>query len=338
MGYGPSVSRIAGESERSRDAIERATTAFPGREEKRPNAPQTNASETAANVQLIRFPADIAGAHCCSVMLALHAAAVSRNLDCVLTSIDPEGPHQLRVALRRLRVVLRTFRPVIRDDRLAQFQAAAREIGSIVGDLRDADVMIDEIIRPSAAGEGTLMAALDAWRQEVRGRVRARLLAAGAPAFASELEASAGTFEWRKKGKTKEGPAKDLIEAFLQRSWGIVPSSVSRLQDFSPAEIHDLRKDVKALRYAAEFADAVSPSDVGQLARSLKRVQDALGYVNDWFTLQRFSPALLTEGETCARVRDRLVLERGDAVAANLATARALLDEIVAARTPRLIA
>ncbi|MGQ0534094.1 MAG: CHAD domain-containing protein [Caulobacteraceae bacterium] len=267
------------------------------------------------------------------MLLALHAAAVSQNLRCVLTSVEPEGPHQLRVSLRRLRVVLRTFRSLMRDEPLTALQVAAREIGSIAGDLRDADVMIDEIIRPAAAGDARLMAALDAWRQEVRGRVRARLLAASAPAFASDLAMSAGTFEWRKRGgKARDEPATDLINAFRERSWERVAPAAARLHDFSPIEIHDLRKDVKALRYAAEIADAVSNNDNRQFAGSLKRVQDALGYVSDFSTLQRFNPALLIERDAFARVRNRLVLDRGDAVAASLARAQALLREIADAK------
>jgi CHAD domain-containing protein len=285
-------------------------------------------------LELVQLPPNMRASHCCSVMLAIHAAAIAQNVECVLTSIDAEGPHQLRVSLRRLRVVLRTFRPVMREAVVERLIASARKFGAIVSDLRDADVVIDELIGPAAGrGGASMMSELGCWRQEVRGRVRARLLAAGAPAFASDLAAMAGTFSWRKRNRwVKWRPATDLIADSVERCRERVAGTVARVTRLSHEEIHDLRKDVKALRYTVELANATSLNCDAKLAHTLKRVQGALGYVNDVALLERFSPPLVSEKEALARLRNRLVLDHADAVEANLASAAARLRDLAAPR------
>lgn len=279
----------------------------------------------------IRFSPTVSAVDCCSVLLALHADAIGRNLDCVFTSINAEGPHQLRVALRRLRVVAAAFEPAMRESAAEQVRGAARAIGGIVSELRDADVMVDDVIRPGASERAELMAALDAWRQDVRGRVRARLRAANAQAFVSGLTEIAAASASRKK--SAKAPALDLLQAFLERAWMRVTPAAFSLQAMAPDKLHDLRKDIKTLRYTADMAGALGLEDQDALACTLKRVQDALGHVNDTDTLSRFAPGLLTERDALALVRARLVRERAGVGAQHLAAAQELLREVAQGQT-----
>lgn len=242
-------------------------------------------------------------------MLAFHAAAIQHNLTCVLNSVDPEGPHQLRVSLRRLRVLLQTFRPVMRRTINERFSSAARTFGSIAGQLRDADVVIEELIRPAAADTfaGTV-AALDLWRQEVRGRVRAQLRAARAFEFAADLVDR--RVEWRRSARSAL-PATDVSDQALGSVWAIATESGAKLPELAPLQLHKFRKDVKALRYGAEIAVAAAREhDAANLARPLKRIQSALGALNDLATLERFDPPLGKEREALAKLRSRLIAQR----------------------------
>ncbi len=280
-------------------------------------------------LQLMRIPADVQASHFYSVMLAVHAKAITRNLECVLISLDPEGPHQLRVSLRRLRVVLRAFGAVMRATTVERLTDGARRIGSIVSELRDADVLIDELIGPAAAGnEGArLMKGLGSWRQEVRGRVRARLVGAESQAFAANLAGLAGTFAWRKK-RGREYLASELIAPFVERCALRVAEAVAGLSQLPREKVHDVRKDVKALRYAVDLADALSLNRDADLPRRLKQAQDALGYVNDMWLLEGFSPPLVSENASLAALRDRLVADRARVVASNLSGAATRLHDI----------
>lgn len=271
----------------------------------------------AVRIQLPPLPPASKAGDCCGALLAIHAAAIRQNLDCVLTSVDPEGPHQLRVALRRLRVMLRTFRPVVRAAKAEPIVDAARKIGAIAGELRDADVLIDEMIRPA----GDMFSALNDWRNEVRGRVRARLVSVDAAQFAAGLAETAGGFAWRKRSaRAKACLATELVGPFVERGGKRVARAAARLPQLSAEQVHEVRKEVKALRYAVELADALSITRDADLASSLKRAQDALGYINDVATLERFAPPL--GGARFVELRARLVADKAAAVAEN--TARAL--------------
>jgi CHAD domain-containing protein len=280
----------------------------------------TAAAAPPTRVRLVKLQGSVSAAHACSVTLALHGAAIAHNLQCVLTMLDPEGPHQLRIALRRTRVALRVFEPVMRRKVNAQLVETARALGSIAGELRDADVMIDEIIAPAARDEAGLLAALMAWRQEVRGRVRARLLAAEAPATAADFLHAAATPTWLKA----DAPRSDvsfagLIDRAERAYWEKAAPLGARLADLTHLELHQLRKAVKALRYSAELAASVGRDNA--IVPRLKRIQEALGYVNDTAALDSFDPPVFGEANALAAVRARLVAKRDRAAADALATA-----------------
>jgi triphosphatase len=279
-----------------------------------------DASEKAATplrVHLVRLPVGTAADHALSTVMALHASVIAHNLTCVLTSLDPEGPHQLRVALRRVRVALRVFRPVMKKGSNDALAAAARDLGAIVGELRDADVLIDEIIAPSA--RGPLVTALNAWRQEVRGRVRARLSAASAHAFAESLAADAATAVWSKKTDlTLEAMMHAAIDDFRET----VAQEGARLPHLAAVELHQLRKNVKALRYGTELAVAAGLA-TSESVRPLKRMQDLLGYANDMASLANFDPPIFAGRADLQQLRERLIAERAERVSASAQDAAA---------------
>jgi triphosphatase len=76
------------------------------------------------------------------------------NWQAVLASADTEGPHQLRIGLRRLRMALNAFRLAIDDDALRQLEQDAKHFFRRVGELRDLDVLTAEIAGPLALRGG----------------------------------------------------------------------------------------------------------------------------------------------------------------------------------------
>jgi len=286
-----------------------------------------NGAASPMRVHLIRLPADTTASHGCSAVLALHAAAIAHNLDCVLTTLDPEGPHQLRIALRRFRVALRVFRPVMEKKANTELTEAARALGGIVGELRDADVMIDEIIAPAARDQPAVMEALNAWRQEVRGRVRAKLLAMGTPAFTVELARKAATGAWSKRRDGGGQPAAWVIAAAIEAFREKAALGAARLPHLSHQELHRLRKDVKALRYGTDLAAAAGLTPA-EAVRPLKRLQDLLGYANDMVVLEAFDPPVSGQGEALREACARIRAGRAGALADAVASAAALWREL----------
>jgi CHAD domain-containing protein len=188
--------------------------------------------------------------------------------------------------------------------------AWARELGAIVGELRDADVIIDELIAPHLVGHHTpsLLSALQAWRNEVRGRVRARLTAVKAAEFPRSLGVDAANRALLKSG-AKGQSAAQVVQPFLAMAWErtVCGWSVDKL---SFDRVHDLRKDTKAARYATELMGTVSGKRRPGISSSLKRLQDLLGCVNDWAALAQFDPPIGAHREVLAAARARIVAEQ----------------------------
>ncbi len=274
----------------------------------------TPAASAPARVHLVRLQQNTSAADACSAILALHGAAIAHNLECVLTTLDPEGPHQLRIALRRTRVALRVFEPVMRRKANTQLVETARTLGGIVGELRDADVIIDEIITPAARDQVSLLSALNAWRQEVRGRVRARLLAWDAQGLVAGFTQDAATSAWLKSGVRGAVSFADVVGDAQQAFWDRAAPLAARLAHLSHLELHQLRKAVKAMRYGAELGASASIEGAEELAPRLKRIQDALGFANDTAALEQFAPPVFGEAAAMRDLRTRLLASRQPAV------------------------
>ena len=162
---------------------------------------------------------------------------------------DPEGVHQVRVALGRIDLWLRAAGlRVLRDD--------VRWLRSGAGRVRDLDVQLSldppnpwarRLERERVAAREELLRILD--QPRVGGLVRALRLLPALPGERLESFVEDALRRVEKRGKRLEKHPED-VERY-----------------------HDLRKAVRRLRYALEWAD--------RSATPVKRMQDALGDLND---------------------------------------------------------
>lgn len=233
-------------------------------------------------------------------------AAAQQALDnwrCVLESDDPEGPHQLRVGLRRLRAVLRAFAPEFNAPDLDAIELRAQELGRIVSLQRDADVLIADILAPASdavrkRGRRALSAVLERHRELTRSAVRSALvdpaqtqlkldLAMIDLAVARVLAGSDASVARRK--------ARPVARAALAAAWRKARRRARKIDKLSIAERHALRKALKSLRYLAEFfAPLFAEADSRDFIKSLKKLQNVFGYLNDVAVAERI-PAIVAE-------------------------------------------
>lgn len=200
----------------------------------------------------------------------------SRALEVVRHSEDPEGPHQARVALRRLRTHLRAARKLAQGEGLRPLEARARELFRILGTLRDADVLAHDV----GPADPATLARRFAEAAAVRAEVRARLAEAGADRFAAEAAAAIAAPDWR--GPRAERPFGRYAARALQRAFDRVAAHGKHLAEMPDPERHEARKDLKALRYLVDdFAPLFPRRDVAPFRKRLRRLQDSLGLLND---------------------------------------------------------
>ncbi|MEI8259040.1 MAG: CHAD domain-containing protein, partial [Deltaproteobacteria bacterium] len=98
----------------------------------------------------VTVPAPSPDAQClpAAAGLALEWLARMRSMEaeCV-AGLDPEGPHQLRVAVRRLRTVLRLLERQRGASDVRGVIARVRALGDLAGVVRDHDVVLERISR-----------------------------------------------------------------------------------------------------------------------------------------------------------------------------------------------
>lgn len=219
---------------------------------------------------------------------AAYAGAALAFADRVLVDPDPEGPHQLRIHLRRLRALMKAFRPAFDGPGLRRLGCEAKQLGRTVGRLRDADVLVAETVPEAAAAldlggaaVDTLLGRLAAGRDAIRDEIRASLsgprwsrLRIGCALFALAVERD------RPSGAPPDLPC--IARAALERAWKDVERWGKRIEELTLDERHTMRKRLKTLRYTVEiFAPIHPPERTEAFLDRLKTMQDVFGYIND---------------------------------------------------------
>jgi inorganic triphosphatase YgiF len=230
-----------------------------------------------------------------AVIVRSAADQIVANRRAVLETEDPAAAHQLRIGLRRLRSALRAFRPLCEDiPALGELDQHAGSLSRTVGELRDADVLIEEIHAPVVArilegdpGVPRLEQALAAHRAAARERVRAALT--GRPWSVLQLHLAL----WPRTIEAAEGlggPVGKFARTTLRRRWKKVADSGSRLDDLTTEERHEMRKALKTLRYTAEFFTSLYPGPrAGRFVQQIRSLQEVFGYLTDVVAAERLT-------------------------------------------------
>jgi inorganic triphosphatase YgiF len=218
---------------------------------------------------------------------------IAANMAVVADGTDIEGPHQLRVGLRRLRTAFAIFGPSLGDAALTPLSAEARRLGQAVGTLRDSDVLIEEVVAGTAAlgldaaAGAALTGALAARREGVREEVRTVLAAPDAVGFLFDLGRLIEGRGWLEPGDWSQStrlaaPIGEVAPAILDKRHAKAMKRGRRIETLDAEELHALRKELKKLRYAVDALGLIFPGrKVGPYLEALKELQDSFGSLND---------------------------------------------------------
>ncbi|MGE0311967.1 MAG: CHAD domain-containing protein [Lautropia sp.] len=211
------------------------------------------------------------------------------NLPAVLETARPEGPHQMRVALRRLRASIRFFD--LREDPSGDgdtpwrsLDRMARSIANAAGFVRDADVfesrLLGELERsfPRDAALRVLAHSLAEERERARAQLRATL---GAPSTTEFILLALAAIEAIEPGRFD---APDFRRFAAARIATLVRKARRRAgAAVDESDWHETRIAIKNLRYALDSCTALELTRE-PAARVLARLgdwQDALGEGQD---------------------------------------------------------
>lgn len=223
----------------------------------------------------------------------------------VLETRDPEGLHQMRVALRRLRAALSLLDRVAHGDLLEMLSEEAKWIGEALGFARDTDVFAAEIFAPVAQAMPTESAlphmadALARLREEAWGDALSALESRRYSEFVLELGAAVENRSWRVAGDKKQhrrldGRARDTGRLLLSKHLRKTALLGDRISGLSIEERHDMRKKLKKLRYTGEFFSPLFKKKAAKRYLSqLAKAQDVFGYLNDVSTAENIVSRLI---------------------------------------------
>lgn len=210
-------------------------------------------------------------------------AQIAAHRQVVLASCAPVGPHKLRVGLRRLRSAIKMLKGAISSDELKELAGEARDLGRAIAPLRDADVLIDEIIGVAGRPSAELRAALRAHRRQARRAAREALRRPECARFAQKCDAFAPAAE--RAAAAGDGGELGLAHTArkaLRGAWREVRGRGRRLDALSIDERHEMRKSLKTLRYGFTlFSPLYEPAAAARYLKRVRKLQNVFGYLND---------------------------------------------------------
>ncbi|MEM8959586.1 MAG: CHAD domain-containing protein [Pseudomonadota bacterium] len=218
---------------------------------------------------------------------------IAANAAVVQAHDDHEGPHQLRIGLRRLRSAFTVFKPLIRNAEMLRLNGEARWLGQVVGGLRDLDVAIEDILdpaakeRPDEPGFEVLRSAIIDRTLETRAAVRETLAGERCQSFLIDLARFIETRGWlvaedfSQTGRLAAA-VPDVAVAALDKRWRSVRRHAKDIDNLDVPARHELRKELKKMRYAVEFLGPLwADKKVRAFTKRLKALQQVFGDLND---------------------------------------------------------
>lgn len=205
-------------------------------------------------------------------------------------SDDPEYVHQMRVATRRLRAAMRMFKPVLTNDFAEHLVPPLRKLMDSLGQARDLDVLMAEIVDPVAKAlpeepRLTDLASVITNRLYVaRKNIRVVLQK---PDYSQLLLNASSMLH---SAPFIAAPIQDeetaSVLAFADRRLQRLLKRVIQLTNAArvdhPPSLHELRIAIKRLRYAIEFFGPMIPGRIGtRIIKKLAGLQEELGQLND---------------------------------------------------------
>jgi CHAD domain-containing protein len=205
--------------------------------------------------------------------------------------LDPEFLHDYRVAVRRARSALAQVKGVLPERPVQRFREELAWLGAVTSPPRDLDVYLLALPEFRRALPERLAGELDpvaAWLEEARdtayGALREALASPRYRRLREGWEAFVAAPPPRRPAAPRARmPVEDVASRRIWKLYKRVLREGAAIDDDSPdADLHELRKTCKKLRYLMEMFRALYPAgELNPLITTLKAFQDNLGEHQD---------------------------------------------------------
>jgi triphosphatase len=223
------------------------------------------------------------GRSCLAHLLQNEPAALARQ---------PEGVHQMRVAVRRLRSAIAALKDLLPAEERRWISGELSWLVDALAGARNLDAFATDLLHPAKAelahkpGLEELAAALEGMRRTAYGRVEEAILserhAVGMLRVSHWFEVRGWRGEARTPPMMLTVPIGELAPSLLDRRWRQLRRRAKGFRRQTSRQRHKLRIAAKKLRYTVELFESLFDAAVVQgFVKRLKRLQDDLGYAND---------------------------------------------------------
>ncbi|HWE54849.1 MAG TPA: CYTH and CHAD domain-containing protein [Acidimicrobiales bacterium] len=193
--------------------------------------------------------------------------------------VDPEDVHQQRVASRRLRSDLATLAPLLDPVWVGHVRRELRQVGAVLGAVRDIDVLTDDLARAGAAED--LIHRLERERASAVCALREMLTGSNYLDLLDRLHAASERPPIVDR-KAAGRPARRVVPPLVAGRWKKLRRDAAKGgKRPGDRQLHQIRKRSKQLRYASELAAPVAGKGARRTAKASKSVQSVLGDHHD---------------------------------------------------------
>jgi inorganic triphosphatase YgiF len=229
------------------------------------------------------------------------------NEAATLDGHDPEGLHQLRVALRRLRSALTLFKTAMDEATRTGWSTELRWLLGPLGPARDLDVFATEMLAPIQVARGddpdlaALAAVVASGRQAAQAQLREALRSERYGDLALRLACWVERRGWRQGADVdvllaQRQPVSSFATTILAKRHRQALKRGRHFAKLDPEQRHQLRIALKKLRYGAEFFSSLfEAKPVSRFRKAAAQMQDILGHLNDVAVAQDLVHGLLRE-------------------------------------------
>ncbi len=220
------------------------------------------------------------------------------------TGADIEDVHNMRVAIRRMRSAMRLLKPYLKQKAVREYNTHLRALGQVLGEVRDLDVMIEQLQQYQAGLDGELRISLQTVLDELarrRDTVRAELneyldtktYRRFVKSFRDWLmqPAPEPAFE----GTVVPYRVQHALPMLVYDRLAAVRAYDTVVETADTPTLHALRIEFKRLRYLLSLFQEVLGPQAADVIGEIKTIQDYLGHLNDGAVARERLDGLLDE-------------------------------------------